>query len=42
MEMRMQVRTMLKSFTLLDWMIHFGVFANMVVTLYIVWYVITK
>lgn len=28
-----------KEFTFLDWMIHFGVGANIVVSIYIVWYV---
>jgi hypothetical protein len=31
-----------KEFTLLDWMIHFGVGANLVVAAYIVWYVLIK
>lgn len=34
----MDVRTMVKNFTLLDWMIHFGVFANIAVSVYIIWY----
>jgi hypothetical protein len=28
-----------KEFTFLDWMIHFGVGANIVVSIYIVWYI---
>ncbi len=38
----MEMRAMFKNFTFLDWMIHFGVFANMVVTLYILWWVFLK
>lgn len=38
----MEMRAIVKNFTLLDWLIHFGVFANMVVTLYIVWHVLTR
>lgn len=34
----MDLRSMIKNFTALDWMIHFGVFANLVVSAYIVWY----
>lgn len=40
--LKMGMRSFLKNFTMLDWMIHFGVFANMVVTLYIVWHVFTR
>lgn len=31
-----------EEFTLLDWMIHFGVGANLVVSAYIVWHVFIK
>lgn len=31
-----------KEFTFLDWMIHFGVLANLLVSAYIVWYVLIK
>ncbi len=40
--MQMEIRTMVKNFTLLDWMIHFGVLMNMLVTIYLVWYAIVK
>lgn len=38
----MEVRAIFKNFTLLDWMIHFGVFMNMVISLYIVWHVFAR
>ncbi len=31
-----------RDFSLLDWMIHFGVLVNILVSLYIVWHIFTR
>ncbi len=36
------LKSYIKKFTFLDWMIHFGILSNLLVSLYIVWFVIMR